>query len=378
MLKTALDRVVQLVGTSDIVEILSKKLSWSDLQTLMMYVYEKKVRETSSVTEVCKNYERNRFSGVATVDPRNLLEVDRLIYSLLPKIFLPVELSPVTPVGVNTLLSTLDPKVVLNTIRNVEVTGDPSVALSLECAKRRKIDCRLKRGGTDVNLATSHRPLRLQMFDNDSELTPHFRSFALVSAGRDTEGFNGFELRAMSDQISIWIDLLLHVNSINYEAKEISVAISDIRVMQKLMTTGRVEREEVQRRSKDSSFSPFKQYCIDLPGTTETIQQISTITCPDLEENINEMKFTEEKLVKPLKAKYPSVRFCFHLERCSGVGYYSGLCYKVSARTLDGNRYSIAGGGACDWTRKLLQSKREHLVASGFGTEIFVRKFKDH
>lgn len=375
MPKTALDRVVELTGVSDIVVVLSKKLSWSELQTLMMYVYEKKVCETSTVADVFKNYRRNRFSAIAAVDPRDLLAVDHFIYSLLPEVFSPVELSPVIPAGANALLTGLDPKVVLSTIRNVEVTGDPSLALSLECAKRRKNNCSSKIGGADINLATSHRPIRLQMFDEDSELTSHFRSFALASAGRDTEGFNRFEIRAMFEQISTWIKLLSYANSIGYEVKEISVEVSDIRIMEKLIATGQIEKEEIQRRSKELSLSPFKQYGINLPGTTETVERISTTTHPDLETNINEMRFTEEKLMKPLKIKYPSVRFYFNLERYTGIGYYSGICYKISAVTFDGDRHSLAGGGACDWTRKLLQSKREHLVTSGFGTELFVRKF---
>lgn len=366
--------MVKLVGTKEIVEILAGRLSWADLQTLMMFAYEKRIRALS-VAEVSRNHNGNRLSEVANVDPRDLLAVDQLLYRSLPEAFLPLELSPVNSIGANYLLAGVDPKIVLDTIRNVEVVGDSSLVLALECAKRRKRDCRSKQGGENINLATSHRSLRLQMFAKDSGLTPHFRSFALASAGRDTDGFNNFELSSIFLHIDCWLDFLSRAGPVGYEVKEISVIISDVRIMEKLMAGGKIEREEVRRRTKDPSFAPFRQYGVDLPGIVETIEGVG-VTYPDLETNINEMKFTEGKLVKPIKVKYPKVRFLFDLERCSGVGYYSGLCYKVSAKAFDGGTYSVAGGGACDWTRKLLQSKREHLIASGFGTESFVRKFK--
>jgi ATP phosphoribosyltransferase regulatory subunit HisZ len=70
------------------------------------------------------------------------------------------------------------------------------------------------------------------------------------------------------------------------------------------------------------------------------------------------------------------VKFCFDVGRSSGIGYYSGLCYRITANNASGKNYSLAGGGACDWTRKLLNNKREHLIASGFGTEFFNKMFR--
>ena len=101
--KTPLDRVVKLVGTKEIVEILAGRLSWADLQTLMMFAYEKRIRALS-VAEVSRNHNGNRLSEVANVDPRDLLAVDQLLYRSLPEAFLPLELSPVNPIGANYFL----------------------------------------------------------------------------------------------------------------------------------------------------------------------------------------------------------------------------------------------------------------------------------
>jgi len=73
---------------------------------------------------------------------------------------------------------------VLTTIRNAEVLGDATVAMALECSRRRK------RNPAPVRLVSSHRTVRLQPFDLPGYV-PHFRLLSMVSAGRDT-GSHGF------------------------------------------------------------------------------------------------------------------------------------------------------------------------------------------
>jgi len=136
-----------------------------------------------------------------------------------------------------------------------------------------------------------------------------------------------------------------------------------------------VNRGELISKIKDRTFSPFKKYSINLPEQVEHALDIP-ISYPELETYINELRFTEKQIIEKLRNKYPDVRFYFDLNRSSGVGYYSGLCYKITANNSAGKNYALAGGGACDWTKKLLSNKREHLIASGFGTEFFNKMFK--
>ncbi|MEK7669461.1 MAG: hypothetical protein AAB350_02625 [Patescibacteria group bacterium] len=367
------DRILAAIGIENIVEALSSKnLNWANFHTLLLQIFEKRIEDIGPA-DVMQNYKENRFSTVAESDQRKMIGIDGLLYEVVPDYFSAIELSPVNPVGANSALTTLNPKVVLPTIRNVEVIGDSSMALAVECAHRRRL-IRTTKESSEVHLATSHRALRIQNFPKNSGLTSHFRAFALASAARDVAGLNKFELDSLSAHIEIWINFLMRSPDIGYEAKDLSVAISDIRIVQKLISDGRISREEVIRRAKDKTLRLFDVCSIDLPDQIDNARDIS-VAHPELETYIRELQFTEKQMIEPLRNKYPSVHFYFDLTRCSGIGYYSGLCYKLTAHNATGDRYQLAGGGACDWTRKLLNSKREHLITSGFGTEMFSKLF---
>jgi len=373
-MKSGIDRILSIIGLDNIIEILSSEaITWADLHTLLLHIFERKIKDVSPA-DIMKNCKESRFSQAAETNPRELLEIDRILYGLLPSYFLPVELSPVNAIGVNSTLTSLDPKIVLPTIRNLEVVGDPSMALSIECAKRRE-SLRTTKENTETHLATSHRVLRVQAFPKNSGLMAHFRAFALASSARDVTGFNSFELSALSTHVEIWLRFLTFSSDFPYSVQNISVAISDIRMMEKLISYGRIDKNKVIKRTKDKAFDTFREYSIDLPGQIDYARDIP-ILYPELETYIRELQFTEKKIIDPLRSKYPNVRFYFDLSRCSGIGYYSGICYTVAAENLTGKKYSLAGGGACDWTKKLLQNRREHLIASGFGTEFFHRLFR--
>jgi len=370
-----IDRILLAIGIDNIIEVLSSEnLKWGDFHTLLLHVFEKKIKGVNPA-DVMNNYKNNRFSAIASTDPKELLEIDRILYEVLPNYFSAIELSLVNPIGANTALTMLNSKVVLSTIRNMEVVGDPSMALAIECSHRRRL-IRTTKESSEVHLATSHRVLRLQNFPKDSGLTSHFKAFALTSAARDTAGFNKFELSSLLVHIEAWLNFLARSSNIGYRAKNISVAISYIGIVEKLISEGRVSRERVISGVKDKAFNLFKASSIDLPSQIDYARDIH-IVYPELETYIRELQFTERQIVEPLRDRYPSVRFYFDLARCSGIGYYSGLCYKLTAQNVIGEKYPLAGGGACDWTKKLLNSKKEHLITGGFGTEIFNKMFKE-
>jgi hypothetical protein len=55
-------------------------------------------------------------------------------------------------------------------------------------------------------------------------------------------------------------------------------------------------------------------------------------------------------------------------ERESGRTYYRGLCFKVFASS-GAERIEVGDGGFVDWTARLLASKKERLLISGYGLD---------
>ena len=55
-------------------------------------------------------------------------------------------------------------------------------------------------------------------------------------------------------------------------------------------------------------------------------------------------------------------------QRRSGRGYYTGLCFKVQA-AFGGPELEVGDGGFTDWTARLLGSRKERLLISGYGID---------
>ena len=372
--KTGIERIIERVGFKDIVDVLSKKLSWSDLYTLLLHVMEKKTKLVIPA-DVMKNHVRNRLSAAAPVCPKELLRLDRVLFDMLPPCFSPTELSPVISAGANTSLTSVSPKVILSTIRNVEVVADPTMALALECAREREPLSKTKDGGEDVHLAASHRTMRLQAFATESGFTAHFRAFALASSGKD-RGHNQLELSSLERHLEFMLSFLSIARQImGYETHNVAVGISNIRIMEKLMADGIIDRAEASRRTQDALFKPFEKYSVSMPGEIPSMNLLS-VQNEGLRPHLEYLQIAELRVVQALRKKYPEVRFYFDLERCAGMGYYSDICYKLTAENSKGVTYPLADGGASNWTQRLLQNKKERFFSGGFGSELFCRMFR--
>src|SRR5690348_2407629 len=84
--------------------ILSERLAPTDLQSLLLEVYAWRARRRDPKM-LLDDQISNRFTKPSASDPRRLLEWDRIAFSKLPRVFRPVELSPVTPFGSASVLS---------------------------------------------------------------------------------------------------------------------------------------------------------------------------------------------------------------------------------------------------------------------------------
>jgi hypothetical protein len=56
-------------------------------------------------------------------------------------------------------------------------------------------------------------------------------------------------------------------------------------------------------------------------------------------------------------------------DRAAGRGYYRDACFKVNALASGQEAVEIGDGGCTDWTARLLASKKERLLISGYGLD---------
>jgi len=303
-----LERIEREAGIPGLATILSERLGSTDLQSLLLEVYRKRSRQRRPCA-VLADYETNRFVRPSSLTPVWLLEWERVAFSNLPPEFQPVELSPVCPLGTSSAIAPVDQNWVVSTIRNTELVSDPTNVLALECALRRRGQLRERaRSTSSVHLAASHRVLRAQYYDNP-DLVSHFSLFALCSAGRDQGGLQ-FEIEALTLHIRFYV-----------------------RSVQAFLGV------HVPLRVSVTNFS-------------------SQVPLPLL----------QSQLLSPIQQGFANVSCTIDIERTSGRGYYTDLCFHIHAATPD-RLIELVDGGSVDWTQKLLSNSKERLVISGIGSE---------
>jgi len=159
-----LARIIRESGVPGLMEALTEGLPLADLQSLLLEVYLRRTKVLSP-HNVLGQYKKNRFVQPAHTDPRRVLALDRLAYSLLPPGYETVELSPVCPLGTVSVLSPIDQNNALTTIRNTEVCADSTNIMALECAVRRQQLLAVNPRTADrIRLCASHRLLRYPGF----------------------------------------------------------------------------------------------------------------------------------------------------------------------------------------------------------------------
>ena len=63
-------------------------------------------------------------------------------------------------------------------------------------------------------------------------------------------------------------------------------------------------------------------------------------------------------------------------KRLEGMGYYTGLCLRITAAAPDGSALPLADGGFTAWTATLAADKKERFLASGIGSELVCRLYR--
>jgi hypothetical protein len=357
-------RIMEETGMPRLFAVLADELSPGDLQSLLLAVYRERAQRVTEPDALAR-YERATLVAPSTVDARLLNEFDRIAFAAA-RDFEAVDLSPVCPLGASFALGGIDQNNVLTTIRNAEVLGDSTPALALECARLRRQQARRK-AAQPVRLASSHRVVRLQPFDFPG-FTPHFRLFGLVSAGRDS-GSNAFEIQHLGEHIGVYLRLFRALNAAGFSMTNPLVEISDLAATQTLLGAAGISRDEVRQHVRAHIVGGSERFLagrgITLPASTDASLAESS-----------RLSLIQGHVVVALQAEYPEAEFRFTLARLEGLGYYTGLCLRISPTAPDGLRYPVADGGFTNWTARLLADHKERLLISGIGSEFTCRHYR--
>ncbi len=306
-------RIARAVAEGDPLEALVRGLPPSDLQSLLLHVF--RVRSAARrPAELLAQFARAGMFAPSSADPRALVEIERVALECAEK-FEAVDLAPVAPVGVNRVLGGIDQNRALATVRNAEVLADPTSAMALECARRR----RAGEGGT-MRLCGRSRMLRLQPLLLPTH-SAHFALFAMASAGRDRGGHD-FEVESLLDHVAVLLEALARLAQNGYRFAEVEVAVAD------------TERDA--RRTA----------------------------------------IARERVLAPLGVRYPGVRFRIDPERERARAYYRGPCFNLDATDPEGTRFNLGDGGFTDWTARLLSNAKERFLGSALGTELVAKRFR--
>jgi hypothetical protein len=193
------ERLVADADMADALTALSERISGADLTTLLMEVVRRRVAGLHP-SDVLDQYRRDRFVAPASIDLRRLRGVEDIAIDESAGLFEFVIPSPVVPVGTHSVVAGVNQNNVITTIRSTEVAADPTNALALEAAVRRRVllddD---PRSSIAVRLAAVQRIVRTQRFDGPRSFA-HFSLFGAVTAGRDV-GNHAFEIESLVEHV---------------------------------------------------------------------------------------------------------------------------------------------------------------------------------
>jgi hypothetical protein len=94
MTNPLLERIIRETTGEDILVALSKRLTPTDLQSLLLEVFRLRSSQITPA-ELLADYERNPYVRPSALSPQTLIDFDQIAFSLAGPLFEPVELSSV-------------------------------------------------------------------------------------------------------------------------------------------------------------------------------------------------------------------------------------------------------------------------------------------
>jgi hypothetical protein len=328
-----LRRVSREVGVPDLLERLAAGVSQSDLQSLLLELTRLRAARRP-LPDVAAQYQRDRTVRPGRADPRTL---GRLVVAAFDAAagYEGLDLAPVEPLGANSVLAGIDQNNVLASVRGTEVVADPTIALALEAAWRRR------RGIDVVRLCAAHRVLRQQAFEPPA--LQHFTLFALVTGAR-TGPDHRSEVEGLEEHVRAHLSLVAAARALGADIGRTVVSLSDTAVHATVTLDG-------------------ASITADVPTPRDAIP---ADVARRLGRRLRRLELAAEALA-PVVATFDS-RVLIDLTRTDGVSYYNGLQLRIDA-TANGESLEVADGGSVNWASRLLSDRREHLFTSGIGLE---------
>jgi hypothetical protein len=310
MSSAIVNKILERIGNPDLVDLLTDKISGSELNTLLLEVFNRKVSKITP-SQLLNLYQLNRF-----VKPGDLpvLALKRMECDLLEHFekfsFEALELSPVAALGSCAVVAPADQKKILTALRGTEVLADATNAIALHVSdlkQRRKL---ISSHG-QFRFSTIQRHVRTQTIRGNG-FTPHFKIACLVTCGCDTGNYN-FEKESLFEHITVMDSLYRDY-----------FKVDDIRF--RLIPRNGYE---------------------DPSRLVHQLKNFVTQQRPEISIDIVEKSDKENN-------------------------YYKGIQYKIDIR-VKGKHYEIGDGGFVDWTQQLLQNKKERMLSTGIGFEFMYR-----
>ncbi|QIS14151.1 hypothetical protein [Nocardia arthritidis] len=210
----ALRRVLTQVGGRATLDSLVN-LAGADLTTLLLEVMRRRARKQTA-PELLRRYRADRFVSPADTPFPLLRDTEHRVLSALPSEFELLTLSPVAPLGTNSVPATVDQNKVISAIRGTEVAADPTNALALEAAVRRAhLLSKDARSADVVRLAAIQRVVRAQPVAGQASFA-HFTLAGVVSAGRDI-GNSAFERHHALEHLRFMVDAVGGIENAHVE-----------------------------------------------------------------------------------------------------------------------------------------------------------------
>lgn len=353
-------RIVEQMEGYDLYSALSGHLPPSDLQSLLLDAFDARARGIAVAGLLARTTSNTLFTH-SSASARLLNTFDRIAFQAA-SMFDALDLAPVCALGASFQLGSTSQKNILTTIRNAEVLGDSTIAMAIECARRRK-PFLSAREANPVRLCASHRVVRLQPFDIPG-FTPHFRLFGMVTADRD-RGSLSFELQHLREHFTFYLELMRELNKEGFLFESPVVEVTDLDATESVLRERGVSQEEIR-----SAIRAHR------PGESERLLSRHGIELPsDIQHPEGRLAEIDREVMQPLRATFPEAHFRFNATRLEGLGYYSRFALRISAQNAAGDRLPLIDGGFTDWTARLLSNRKERLLISGIGSELACKAY---
>jgi hypothetical protein len=197
--------ILKKTGDSKLLQKLAQGLSPSELNSLLLEVFREKA-EAISPADLLKHYQQNRFVQPSTLDAVTFLKAELVLLEIWKQAgFMPLELSPLAPLGNCSALALVDQNKVISALRGTEVVADATNLLALEAVQQRKAS---GFGLDNVNYCVIHRHVRAQALPPVKGFTAHFKIFCAVTAGKD-KGNLEFEKESLLLHLQLYAHYLV-------------------------------------------------------------------------------------------------------------------------------------------------------------------------